>query len=109
MNPGPAATGTPGAAGPDPRDEHWSTRGACRRLHPDFMFEPTHRAESVHICNTHCPVLDQCRAYADSLRRAPTDCVMAGRTYRAYHDRIKKAPGQPDTVDRCRLCPRGEP
>lgn len=92
------------AAGPA-RGVDWSRHAACRRLHPDFVFKARNRAEALHICHRHCPVLQRCHDFTLSLTPPPTDCVMGGLPWRMYHDRPSELTSAPVHVDRCRLCP----
>jgi hypothetical protein len=56
-----------------PRDQHWDTRAECRH-DPEMWF--THGSAgpsrlALHICAAHCPVLAECRAYAE--RQQPSE------------------------------------
>jgi hypothetical protein len=71
-SPGPATTRHhTSAAGPAMRRD-WRDQALCLHLDPDFMFGARARAEALHICRRHCPVLNDCQAYAQALRPAPT-------------------------------------
>lgn len=44
----------------------WQKRAACR-LDPDMWFDGAARADAVHVCRRHCPVLAECKEWADSV------------------------------------------
>ena len=85
-SPAPASALSGGGRGEAPAGAgaaRWQEAAACRR-DPDAWFQPSTVARSlaVHQCRRHCPVLDECTAYADVLVRAgkrPALCVLAGR------------------------------
>jgi hypothetical protein len=103
-SPGPATTRHhTTAAGPAMRRD-WRDQALCLHLDPDFMFGARARAEALHICRRHCPVLNDCQAYAQALRPAPTDCVMGGVAWRLYADRITTPSIAAQPAESCRLC-----
>lgn len=74
-------------------------RGACVGKWPewDHDIEGEDRAERVArkrraatICRTTCPVLNECRAWADSALKVGTFGVVAGRATRSVPNRPKR-------------------
>jgi hypothetical protein len=99
----PAAAVTAGTAyGLDsPRDAAgWWERGACTRVDPDLHASVrwVDRAEALHICLTHCPVLAQCRA--DALARPYRSMVVGGLAFGTD----AKPSTYPGPARSCRLC-----
>lgn len=81
------------------RPADWREHGRCRAA-PDAWFEAKTRAEAMHICRTHCPVVEHC--LRDALGSPPTDGVQGGV---AFNFDRKPFPGwywQPSR--RCRAC-----
>ena len=92
-------------AGPEPpRTDDWRNHAACRRpdVEPELWFTRKTRAQALHICQLHCPVLKTCQLFARNLRPAPTDCVMGGIPWRAYYD-SEYRPHPPEPTP-CQLC-----
>ncbi len=59
-----------------PRAEDWRAQGKCRDHDPDVWFEAKTRTEAMHICRTHCPVVEKC--LRDALECPPKDGVQGG-------------------------------
>jgi hypothetical protein len=66
-----------------PVDDGWWRDAQCRREDPELFFtESTEaRAEALHICRSHCPVLRECRREARA--RPPVGAVQGGEAYNA--------------------------
>jgi hypothetical protein len=58
-----------------PRDDDWRALGQCTSR-PDVWFEAKSRGEAMHICRTHCPVVERC--LRDALKYPPKDGVQGG-------------------------------
>lgn len=43
----------------------WREQGTCR-ADPDAWFDSKFRTAAVHICRAHCPVVEQCNAWAQT-------------------------------------------
>lgn len=101
-----------------PRGTHWETRAACRPgqpVDPEWWWPiatslAEDAARALHICRTHCPVMDQCRqAIQDQPPRHPT--VQGGVRYVVdprNHHRAVPAPDAPHPP-RVTGCPYCEP
>lgn len=63
-----------------PVDEWW-LQAQCRKEDPDLFFRDGNeaRAEALHICLNHCPVLEQCRREARA--NPPVGAVQGGEVY----------------------------
>jgi len=82
----------------EPRD--WRTRAACRDVDPELFFgDPTAQEAAVAVC-AGCPVVAECRAWAD--QRGIVDGTWAGETEGQRCARL--AAGQP--VGKLTVCPQ---
>lgn len=95
---------TTGVAGVGTAARDWRRRAACLELGYDFFFEAAHRAEALHVCRSHCPVLPDCLAFTQRLRPVPSDCVMGGRTWPVMYRDRRTAVTHPAAS--CPLCRR---
>lgn len=102
------ATGVARAGTATP-DGHWSTRGHCNQLDPDFFFDPANTSEALHICLQHCTVLRQCEKLALELRPRPYDCVMGGMSWPASHTTARRQAAAALDCPFCRAARRGQP
>ena len=53
----------------------WQSKALCTAS-PEMWFTPGDRAEAMHICRVHCPVVERC--LRDALRHPPKDGVQGG-------------------------------
>lgn len=82
-------------------DPHWLTQALCRQYSPDMWFADNgpHKALALHLCRSHCPVLDKCAA-ADLGQR--THGIYSGVSYRA--NGVKETCGQRQSSVNCPTC-----
>lgn len=59
--------------------DDWRSLGVCRYEDPELWFTDSQRAEAMHVCRVHCPVVEQC--YRDALRIRPTAGVQGGEAW----------------------------
>lgn len=84
-----------------PVDDWWA-RGVCRNEDPELWFTDSLRAEAMHVCRTHCPVVEQC--YRDALRNRPKAGVQGGQAWSA-----KGTPMYAGALEPAKTCTRCKP
>jgi DNA-binding NarL/FixJ family response regulator len=84
-----------------PVDDWWS-RGMCRHEDPELWFTDSVRAEAMHVCRVHCPVVEVC--YRDALKARPRAGVQGGEAWSA-----KGAPLYGGAIEPAKTCVRCRP
>jgi hypothetical protein len=81
----------------------WRIHGACGREDPEMFFSEarTSRSIALHVCLTHCPVLEQCATFA--AQNPPWSAVQGGVAYGKYGQPLG---WEPRAAPTCRRCPQ---
>jgi hypothetical protein len=88
---------------------NWRLQAACRGDNAELFFQPATRATALHICRTHCPVLEQCRR--EALAHPPVALVMGGLAWRSTSGSLRPRPlkNKVRPASSCHLCAPPDP
>lgn len=89
--------------------DDWRTQAECCQHDPELWFSAESQGSALHICHTHCPVRDQCEAWAHQVGDW-LDTTVGGERWVWSKREQRRRPTKvdiPHTTTHCRTC-RGE-